>query len=138
MNPKANRVGYFPNTANANYNAMIATLRHDFAHGFNLQAQYTWSKTMDENSSPYEEDPYPYDVHAAYGRADYNVQDAFKLFGLWQPVFFHGNNLLNKTLGGWSLGGIWNVHTGFPFNPVYNTTGVYYQGSDMDSCVRQE
>ena len=70
------------------------------------------------------------DVHAAYGRADYNVQNAFKLFGLWQPVFFHGNNLLEKTLGGWSLGGIWNVHSGFPFNPVYNTTGVYYQNSD--------
>jgi hypothetical protein len=130
VNPKANRVGYFPNTANANYNALIATLRHAFAHGFNLQAQYTWAKTMDENSSPYEEDPYPYDVHAAYGRADYNVQNAFKLFGLWQPVFFHGDNLLNKTLGGWSLGGIWNVHSGFPFNPVYNTTGVYYQNSD--------
>ncbi|MGB6303005.1 MAG: TonB-dependent receptor [Acidobacteriaceae bacterium] len=130
VNPKANRVGYFPNTSNSNYNALIAALRHSFAHGFNLQAQYTWAKTMDENSSPYEEDPYPYDVHAAYGRADYNVQDAFKLFGLWQPVFFHGNNLLEKTLGGWSLGGIWNVHTGFPFNPVYNTTGVYYQNSD--------
>lgn len=130
INPKASRVGYFPNTANSNYNAMIATLRHSFAHGFNAQAQYTWAKTMDENSSPYEEDPYPYDVHAAYGRADYNVQNAFKLFGLWQPVFFHGNNLLNKTLGGWALGGIWNVHTGFPFNPVYNTNGVYYQNSD--------
>jgi hypothetical protein len=130
INPKANRVGYFPNSANANYNALLATLRHSFAHGFNLQAQYTWAKSMDENSSPYEEDPYPYDVHAAYGRSDYNVQNAFKLFGLWQPVFFHGNNLLEKTLGGWSLGGIWNVHTGFPFNPVYNTNGVYYQNSD--------
>jgi Carboxypeptidase regulatory-like domain len=131
INPKANRVGYFPNTANSNYNAMIATLRHNFAHGFQAQAQYTWAKTMDENSSPYEEDPYPYDVHAAYGRADYNVQNAFKLFGLWQPVFFHGNNnWMEKVIGGWSLGGIFNVHSGFPFNPVYNTTGIYYQNSD--------
>jgi Carboxypeptidase regulatory-like domain len=131
INPKANRVGYFPNTANANYNAMIATLRHSFAHGFQAQVQYSWAKSMDENSSPYEEDPYPYDVHAAYGRSDYNVQNAFKLFGLWQPVFFHGNNnWMEKVIGGWSLGGILNVHSGFPFNPVYNTTGVYYQNSD--------
>ena len=57
------------------------------------------------------------------------MQNAFKLFGLWQPVFFHGNNLLERTLGGWSLGGIFNDHSGFPFNPVYNTTGPYYQGS---------
>lgn len=134
VNPKASFVDYYPNTATANYNALIATLRHNFAHGFQAQAQYTWAKTMDENSSPYEEDPYPYDPHAAYGRADYNVQNAFKLFGLWQPVFFHGSNSwLEKVVGGWSLGGIFNVHSGFPFNPIYNTTGVYYQNSGYEA-----
>ncbi len=129
LNPKSNFVDYYSNTANGNYNGMTATLTHNFAHQFQAEAQYTWSKAMDEGSGPYEEDPYPFDVHAAYGRSDYNVQNAFKLFGLWQPLFFHGNNLLEKTLGGWSLGGIFNVHSGFPFNPVYNTTGPYYQGS---------
>ena len=129
LNPKANFVDYYSNTANGNYNGMTATLTHNFAHQFQAEAQYTWAKAMDEGSGPYEEDPYPFDVHAAYGRSDYNVQNAFKLFGLWQPVFFHDNNLLEKTLGGWSLGGILNVHSGFPFNPVYNTTGPYYQGS---------
>ena len=129
LNPISNFVDYYYNAANSNYNAMLATLQHQFAHNFSAEAQYSWAKAMDEGSGPYEEDPYPFNVHAAYGRADYNVQNAFKLYGLWQPVFFHGNSLLEKSLGGWSLGGIWNVHTGFPFNPVYNTTGVYYQGS---------
>ena len=32
--------------------------------------------------------------------SDYNVTNAFKLFGLWQPVFFHGNNMLEKVAGG--------------------------------------
>ncbi len=129
LNPKSNFVDYYSNTANGNYNGMTATLTHNFAHQFQAEVQYTWAKAMDEGSGPYEEDQYPFDVHAAYGRSDYNVQNAFKLFGLWQPVFFHGNNLLEKTLGGWSLGGIFNAHSGFPFNPVYNTTGPYYQGS---------
>ena len=130
LNPKANFVGYYSNTANGNFNGMTATLTHNFAHQFQAEVQYTWAKAMDENSGPYSEDPYPFDVHAAYGRSDYNVQNAFKLFGLWQPIFFHGSNSWKeKVVGGWSLGGIWNVHSGFPFNPVYNTTGPYYQGS---------
>lgn len=129
LNPKANFVDYYYNAANSNYSALLTSIRHEFSHNFNLEAQYTWAKTMDEGSGPYEEDPYPFNVHAAYGRADYNVQNAFKVFGLWQPVFFHGNSLLEKSLGGWSLGGIFNAHTGFPFNPVYNTTGPYFQGS---------
>jgi hypothetical protein len=130
LNPKVNFLDYYPNTANGNYNAMIATVRHNFAHEFQAEVQYTWAKTMDEGSSPYEEDPYPFDVHEAYGRADYNVQNAFKVFGLWQPIFFRGSHSwAEKVFGGWSLGGIYNAHSGFPFNPVYNTTGPYYQGS---------
>jgi hypothetical protein len=134
LNPLFNRVGYWDNGANSNYNGMIASLNHNFSHSFQLAAQYTWSKAMDENSGPYFEDPYPYDVHAAYGRSDFNVTDAFKIWGMWQPVFFKGSHSwAEKIIGGWSLSGIWNLHTGFPWNPVYNTQGVYYQGSDYGS-----
>ena len=137
LNPAANFVDYYANTGTGNYNAMIATLKHTFAHQFNLEAQYAWAKAMDENSGPYEEDPYPYNSHAAYGRSDYNVANAFKLFGLWQPVIFRGNHRwVEKVAGGWSLSGIFNVHSGFPFNPVYNTNtsgGLYYNGSGYGS-----
>ncbi|HEY6491560.1 MAG TPA: carboxypeptidase regulatory-like domain-containing protein [Terracidiphilus sp.] len=133
LNPAANFVDYYANTGTANYNAMIATLKHTFSHTFNVEAQYTWAKSMDENSGPYEEDPYPFDSHAAYGRSDYNVGNAFKVFGLWQPVIFHGeHNWAEKVVGGWSLSGIYNWHTGFPFNPLYNANtagGLYYNGS---------
>jgi hypothetical protein len=137
LNPSVNNLDYYANTGTSNYNALIATLRHDFNHHFNAEAQYTWAKAMDENSGPYEEDPYPYDSHAAYGRSDYNVANAFKLFGLWQPVFFGGrHDWAEKVVGGWSLSGIFNVHGGFPFNPLYsaNTSGgLYYNGSGYTS-----
>lgn len=136
MNPSVNNIDYYDNAANSNFNAMIATLTHNFANSFQAEAQYTWGKAMDEQSGPYFEDPYPYNVHAAYGRADYNVQNAVKLFGLWQPVFFHGNSLGEKILGGWSLSGIWNWHTGFPWDPVYNIQGNLYNGSSPYSTLR--
>jgi hypothetical protein len=134
LNPAANFIDYYANTGVGNYNAMIATLKHSFANHFNLESQYTWAKAMDENSGPYSEDPYPFAPKAAYGRSDYDVQNAFKLFGLWQPVLFRGQHgVAEKIAGGWSLSGIFNWHTGFPWNPVYNanTSGsaLYYNGS---------
>jgi hypothetical protein len=136
LSPYANFVDYYANTGTGNYNALITSLKHNFTHHFSLESQYSWSKAMDENSGPYSEDDYPYDSHAAYGRSDYNVGNAFKLFGLWQPVIFHGNSLLEKVAGGWSLSGIFNAHTGFPFSPSYNTNtpgGLYYNGSGYGS-----
>ena len=132
LNPNVNFLDYYANTGTANYNALITTIRHSFSHQFNVEAQYTWSKSMDENSGPYTEDPYPFDSHAAYGRSDYNVPDSFKIFGLWQPVFFHGGSWAEKVAGGWSISGIYNWHNGFPFNPLYNANtsgGLYYNGS---------
>jgi hypothetical protein len=137
LNPVVNSIDYYANTGNGNYNALIATLKHTFSHQFNIEAQYSWAKAMDENSGPYEEDPYPYDSHAAYGRSDYNVANAFKLFGLWQPVIFRGeHNWAEKVVGGWSLSGIFNLHSGFPINPLYNANtsgGLYYNGSGYGS-----
>jgi hypothetical protein len=122
LNPAANFVDYYANTGSGNYNALVTSIKHNFAHTFNLEAQYTWAKALDENSGPYSEDFYPYDGHAAYGRSDYNVANAFKIFGLWQPVLFKGSHgWAEKVVGGWSLSGIFNWHTGFPWNPVYNT-----------------
>lgn len=134
LNPITNFIDYYANTGTANYNAMVATLRHSFANHFSVEGQYTWAKTMDETSGPYSEDPYPFDPKAAYGRSDYNVGNAFKVFGMWQPVIFRGSHAwIEKVAGGWSLSGIFNWHTGFPWNPVYNINAggsqLYYNGS---------
>jgi hypothetical protein len=132
MNPLVNTVNFWQNTGDANYNALLATFTHNFSHTFQASAQYTWAKAMDENSGPYYEDPYPFSMAAAYGRANYDVRNAFKLFGLWQPVFFRGgHSWVDKVVGGWSLSGIWNLHSGFPWDPFYgvNGAGLYYGGS---------
>jgi hypothetical protein len=131
LNPLVNTINYWQNTGQANYNALVTTLTHNFSHTFQASAHYTWAKSMDENSGPYYEDPYPFDTHAAYGPSNYDVRNSFKLFGLWQPTFFRGEHgALEKVLGGWSVSGIWNLHSGFPFDPFYNaSTNLYYQGS---------
>jgi hypothetical protein len=123
LNPSITSVDFYGNQGSANFNALIGTLKHTFSDHFQAEGQYTFARAMDTNSGPYEEDPYPYDVHAAYGRSDYDVRNAFKLFGLWSPVISHSNNMLEKIAGGWTLGGILNWNTGFPWNPLYNIVG---------------
>ncbi len=75
---------------------------------------------MDTSSAPYEEQYYPYDSSLNWGRSDYDINRQEKLFGMWQPTFFRGqHNVMERLVGGWSLSGILNLHTGFPWNPVY-------------------
>jgi Carboxypeptidase regulatory-like domain/TonB dependent receptor len=123
LNPAINGGDYWGSNGRANYNAMIAELKHQFSHQFMADAQFTWAKSMDVSSAPYSEQLYPYNTSLNYGRSDYNVARAFKLFGMWQPVLFHGSNgWLEKVAGGWSLSGIWNWHSGFPFTSFVSTT----------------
>jgi hypothetical protein len=134
LNPQIGGGDYWSVLGHANYNAMLAELKHNFSHQFMADAQFTWAKSLDTASSPYSSGLppfnlpfFPYNPDLNYGRSDYNVSKAFKLFGMWQPVFFHGNNAwIEKIAGGWSLSGIFNIHSGFPWTPYINFGGSLY------------
>ncbi len=104
---------------------MLTSIKHNFSRSFQVEAQYAWSKSMDNGSQPYYTDPYPYDLKYSYGRSDYNVQDAFKIFGMWQPTFFHGNKWSHNIGDNWTVTGIYNWHTGFPWTPTVPITGWF-------------
>src|SRR6266851_4858799 len=124
LNPQIGGGDFWGVSGSGNYNALLAELKHQFSHQFMADAQFTWAKSMDTSSAPYSEQDYPYNLSLNYGRSDYNVGKAFKLFGLWQPVFFHGSNSwMEKIAGGWSLSGILNLHSGFPWTPVLGVNG---------------
>jgi hypothetical protein len=129
LNSSINGGDYWSSIGKANYNAMLAELKHNFSRQFMADVQYTWAKSMDDTSRPYNEPNYPYNPNISYGRSDFNIGQSFKLYGMWQPVFFHGNNLLEKIAGGWSLSGILNWHSGFPWSPVVSVqNGSLYCG----------
>jgi len=137
LSPQIGGGDYWSVLGHANYNALLAELKHNFSRQFMADAQFTWAKSLDTASSPYSSGLppfnlpfFPYNPDLNYGRSDYNVARAFKLFGMWQPVFFHGSRgWIEKVAGGWSLSGILNVHSGFPWTPVINVqNGSLYCG----------
>jgi len=131
FNPLVSNVELFGNNGASNNNALLLGLKHQMSHHFSADAEFRWAKSMDDTSGPYFEDPYPYAPYLARGRSDFNVGKALKIYGLWQPVIFTGSHAwLEKIVGGWSISGIFNLHTGFPWNPIVNTgSDLYYPGS---------
>ena len=124
LNPQIGGGDFWGVGGSGNYNALLAELKHQFSHQFMADAQFTWAKSMDTSSAPYSEQNYPYDPGLNYGRSDYNVGKAFKIYGMWQPVFFRGSHSwLEKIAGGWTVSGIFNIHSGFPWTPVVNIAG---------------
>ena len=130
FNPLISSISYFHNQAASNYNALLVSFKHNWSHQFSANADFTWSKSMDDGSGPYEEDPYPYNPSYARGRSDFNFGKAFKIYGVYQPVFFRGSHSwLEKIVGGWSVSGIFNLHAGFPWTPVSGGPSAYYASS---------
>jgi hypothetical protein len=129
LNPLVTGGDFWINGGSSNNNALLLELKHPFVHHFSADAQFMWAKSLDtDGSGPYYEDPYfPEGAGYSYGPSDFNIGKSFKLFGLWQPVFFHGNQgWMEKIAGEWSLSGILNLHTGFPYSPNYSIGSSLY------------
>jgi hypothetical protein len=127
LNPQISGGDNWAVNGHSNFNALLAELKHQFSHQFMIDAQYQYAKSMDTSSAPYSEQDYPYNPSLNYGRSDFNVGNAFKIYGMWQPVFFHGSNdLMEKIVGGWSISGIFNWHSGFPYSPFVPLNNSFY------------
>jgi hypothetical protein len=122
-----NSVNTFGDRGWSTNNMMLAGLKHTFSHTFSAEAQFTWAHSMDTDSGPYSRDAYLYNPAYSYGRSDFDINKSFKVFGVWQPVIFHGDrSWMEKAVGGWSLTGIMTLHTGFGWTPVYTEPHQIY------------
>ena len=119
-NPRLNNITWYEDTGSSNFNALLGELHHQFAHTYELDAQYRWSKSLDNGSGPFTASDYTFLPGYNYGPSDYDVRNTFKLWGLWSPILFRGDHSwLEKIAGGWTLSGIMNLHSGYPWNPKY-------------------
>jgi hypothetical protein len=76
---------------------------------------------MDDGSNNFAVDNFQFDPRLAWGPSDFDATHFFKVWGIWSPTIFRGSNSwLEKIVGGWSVSGILNAHTGYPWTPVFN------------------
>jgi hypothetical protein len=108
---------------NSNFNALLLSLSRRFSKGLSLQANYRFSKSIDQLS--YEgpgfvtNQTYPQDNSTERGPSDFDVKHFFTFSGIYDLPLFRGrNSFVANAFGGWRVSGILTKRTGFPFTPV--------------------
>jgi hypothetical protein len=151
FNGSVQNVNMYDNEGEASFNAALFSVRHRLGNAFQLEGQYRLSRGTDtgsNNYSPAQAGPCQcnsggnsymyYPMNLDKGPSDFDVLHTEKVFGVWQPNFFSKKgSLAEKVLGAWTLSGIMNAHTGYPWTPtdsnlggdaVFQSSGSLYGG----------
>jgi Carboxypeptidase regulatory-like domain/TonB dependent receptor len=104
--------------ANANYNAFEATLNHR-AHGLDLLASYTYSKSIDE-SAGLPEPINPIDPSLSRGLSAFDLRHNFVASFHYAVPQLSSKGLLHAMEQGWQVAGIARFTTGLPVTLLNN------------------
>jgi hypothetical protein len=128
----------------SNYNGLVASFRHQFAHGFALQANYTWSHALDDVSNggllPFSADTdvspllpvNPFNIRQNYGNADYDVRHYFSANYVWDDSLRHLFHWGPRAIfGGWTISGTVFARSGLPFTVIDGATSTALHSSNF-------
>ena len=128
--------------SHSTYHALQIRFQQRFSHGVTFLSSYSWSKSIDNGSGIR-----TVDGDSLTPSNDYNLRldrglSAFDFRHRWTTSFLyelpvgHGHALLgnlngvaNSLIGGWQLGGIATLQSGFPFT-LYCGSGSVQNGGD--------
>jgi len=128
---------------NSNYHSLQASLLHRMAHGFNLAANYTFSKALDcSDGYSSSVDPFLDPRSRNYGPAGFDRQHVFSSNFYWnipRPGRATGLRPLGWVADGWALSGVLRMMTGGPTTPGYSlVNGIASPTGSPDDGARAE
>jgi len=106
----------------SNYHSLQLTLEKRFSSRFSLISNYTYSKSLDNQSVDNQftvSDPDPFDPHFNYGLSDFDTPHNLSIWGIYDLPRFNGAPwLLRAVAGGWETAGAFAWRSGTPFTVV--------------------
>lgn len=110
-----------------NFNGLRISAQHRFSHNFTVLSVYTWSHCM-QNAETYGNRlglggasyQNPYNRNGDIAVCDFDLRHNAATSLVYEVPKF-SNRVMNQLVSQWQLGGLFTIHTGFPFTP---TTGV--------------
>jgi len=116
--PNFNNVTLIEPVGYSTFHSLQLTAERRFEKGFTLVANYTFSKSLDDgsaNKATGTTRTNPFNQRFDKGPSDFDHRHVFVASSLWElPIRFE-NRGAQLLLGGWNLGGIFTLHTGYPF-----------------------
>jgi hypothetical protein len=113
------------NLASSNYNSLQVKAEKHASHGLYFLSSFTYSKAINDLpeiccAAPFAQDSY--NLAAERGRADFDQKLRWVLSFDYELPFGGSrshldNRAMNLAFGGWHLGGIYTLASGFPFSP---------------------
>jgi hypothetical protein len=99
--------------ANSNYNSLQAMLQKRFSKGLQIQASYTWSKSIDQASS-FEDVLDPFNYRRTRAPSLFNAPHRFVINYTWELPVPKYSGLAGRVVDGWAVSGITTWQAGFP------------------------
>jgi hypothetical protein len=99
--------------ARSNYNSLQIMYQKQFSHGLQLQASYTFSKSLD-NASSFESALNPLNFNATYGPSAFDARNRFVVNYVWDLPIPKMEGFRGKLLDGWEASAIITFQSGFP------------------------
>ncbi len=124
--PNFGRIQLVDNGANGNYNSGSIKLTKRYSAGVTLLTSYSYAKSIDDSSGirvQGDDTLFPqnsYCVRCERGLSAFDTRQRFVTSGLWDIPIGKGrrvnlqNSFVDAVAGGWQLGSIVTVQTGFP------------------------
>jgi outer membrane receptor protein involved in Fe transport len=141
VNPNLGVVRYIFWNTGSNYNALNVNVDKKFAHGFQFQVAYTFSKSLDDDSQTIAGDTFANGINspwwwlpkAFYGPSDFNVTHTLSINALYTiPTPHSWNGITKEALADWELGGIFTFNSGTPTTVINNGDPLQLGNSGAD------
>jgi Carboxypeptidase regulatory-like domain len=120
---------FVTNKGSSSYNGMLLSLRKRFSKGFQFDVNYTWSHSIDNQSTVANTTTSgglicdATDLRVCRGNSDFDIRHLLNVNGIWELPFGRGRMIggeapgwVNSVIGGWQISGILTARSGLPFS----------------------
>jgi hypothetical protein len=125
---------YFTGVGKSSYNAGFVSFKMREQKGLSLNANFTWSHSLDNGVVNQDIDSYlanSYHPEYGWGNSVFDRKFVFNVMSLYNMPFRPSNPVLNQIVKGWSVAPIFTWYTGLPLRVTVGSGQEFGQGATV-------